>query len=113
MFEGFFVIRNNIMAETLPDITLSATQYTSINAANGAYTGFPIGTCLEVQHKHGYWVYLVESSTEPPITREGTILTDIFGKESNRVVLSGSLEIWAICAAPAPREARINVQNIE
>ena len=97
------------MAETLPDITLSATAYTSINTI----TGIPIGTCLEIQHNHGYWVYLVESSTEPPISREGTILTDVFGEASTRVVLSGSLEVWAICAAPAPRESRINVQNIE
>ena len=55
----------------------------------------------------------MESSTEPPISREGTILTDVFGEASTRVVLSGSLEVWAICAAPAPRESRINVQNIE
>ena len=97
------------MAETLPDITLTATAYVSLNAI----TGIPIGSCLEIQHKHGYWVYLVESDTLPPISREGTILTDVFGEESSRVVLAGSLEIWAICAAPSPREARINVQNIE
>jgi hypothetical protein len=98
------------MAATLPDITLTATVYTSINAA----TGIPIGTCLSIQHKHGPWVYLVESTTEPAtISRDGTLLTDIFGEESVRDVLKGSLEIWAIVAAPAPREARINVQNIE
>lgn len=98
------------MAATLPDITLTATAYTSINAV----TSIPIGTCLSVQHKHGSWVYLVEATTQPEnISRDGTLLTDIFGEESSKVVLAGSLEIWAIVAAPAPREARINVQNIE
>ena len=97
------------MAVTIPDITLNANSYTSINAI----TGIPIGSNLAIQHKEGSWVYLVESITEPNVSREGVLLTDIFGEESSKAVLAGSLEIWAIVAAPSPREARINVQLVE
>lgn len=94
------------MSVTLPDILLNANSYVSVNSI----TGYPIGSCLSIQHKYGSWVYLVESSTEPLVTTDGVILTDVFGEAATKVIIAGSLEIWARVAAPSPREAKINVQ---
>lgn len=96
------------MAATIPDITLNANTYTSINTASG----IPVGDALTIQHKYGSWVYLVESSSEPTVSKNGQTLTDMFGNEPIKVILKDSLEIWAIVAAPSPREARVTVQGI-
>lgn len=46
---------------TIPDITITSTEYTDINAA----AGIAIGTAIDIVNKGSVWVYLQESETQP------------------------------------------------
>jgi len=80
------------MSETIADIPLSSTEYTSLNAESG----LAVGTAAIALNKGNSWVRLIESATKPSDDSEnGTWLTVFPENKSERCITAGSLEIWA------------------
>ena len=80
------------MAETIPDIPLSSTEYISLNVESG----IAVGTAARVLNKGHAWVRLIESATKPDSdSADGTWLSTFPSDKSERCITTGSLEIWA------------------
>lgn len=96
------------MADTLPDVAIVSTAWTSLNNA----TGLAIGTALEIQNKGTAWVRLVESLTQPdPTDTRGPLLTSFSYNYPDAFIPSGAGEVWAIVTEPG-RTALLSVQEV-
>lgn len=79
------------MANTIPDISVSTSEFVSVNTL----TGILIGTAVTLQNKGQSDIYFVESDVKPADnSTDGLIITTINRPFSIGNSTAGSNELW-------------------
>ena len=92
----------------IPDKNIDGSDWYSVNVLSG----LPIGTPMSIQLKTNAMILLFESSTKPEAqSTNGVLVSNIFYKDSTKIITANSPEIWAKCANEYD-VATINIQEI-
>ena len=96
------------MAQTIPDILVTAAAWVDVNTASGV----SVGTKMRITLKTGVWCRLYEGATPPAITsKQGEILTDKHNPNNFATIPTGSLKIWSL-SSQIGRTVRLLVQEV-
>lgn len=94
------------MADTIPDVTVSNTEWTNLNTA----TSIAIGNSMVISNKSNEQILLQISPTQPLVSsRDGEFLDNFPSLYSTRRVSAGENAVWAI--STTKESGKVSVQE--